>query len=71
MFYQDRDSQKTQWIDRCVEELRNDTWVLPALKHIKEICMLFYEVSYPLSRTAKVMQPDNLLKHQINLHIKM
>lgn len=45
IFLQDRDSQKTQWIDRCVDELRNDTWVLPALKHIKEICMLFYEVS--------------------------
>lgn len=41
---QDRDSQKTEWIDRCIEELRSDTWVLPALKQIKEICSLFYEV---------------------------
>lgn len=43
-FLQDRDSQKTEWIDRCIEELRSDTWVLPALKQIKEICSLFYEV---------------------------
>jgi len=43
-FLQDRDSQKTKWIDRCIEELRSDTWVLPALKQIKEICSLFYEV---------------------------
>lgn len=44
---QDRDSQKTEWIDRCIEELRSDTWVLPALKQIKEICSLFYEVGSP------------------------
>ena len=41
---QDRDSQKTEWIARCIEELRSDIWVLPALKQIKEICSLFYEV---------------------------
>ena len=45
LLVQDRDSQKTEWIDRCIEELRSDTWVLPALKQIKEICSLFYEVS--------------------------
>ena len=44
LLVQDRDSQKTEWIDRCIEELRSDTWVLPALKQIKEICSLFYEV---------------------------
>ena len=43
-FWQDRDSQKTEWIGRCIEELRSDNWVLPALKQIKEICSLFYEV---------------------------
>ena len=43
---QDRDSQKTEWIGRCIEELRSDTWVLPALKQIKEICSLFYEVYF-------------------------
>ena len=41
---QDRDSQKIQWINRFVEELRNDKWVLPALKQIREICQLFAEV---------------------------
>lgn len=33
-----------QWINRFVEELKNDKWVLPALKQIKEICTLFTEV---------------------------
>lgn len=44
-FYpQDRDTQKIQWIDRFIEELRtNDKWVIPALKQIREICSLFGE----------------------------
>ncbi|XP_074657837.1 ubiquitin carboxyl-terminal hydrolase 9X-like [Tubulanus polymorphus] len=40
---QDRDAQKIQWINRFVEELKNDKWVLPALKQIREICTLFNE----------------------------
>lgn len=43
-FLQDRDTQKIQWIDRFIEELRtNDKWVIPALKQIREICSLFGE----------------------------
>ena len=41
---QDRDAQKLQWIKKFVDELKNDQWVLPALKQIKEICTLFPEV---------------------------
>jgi len=33
-----------QWINRFVDELKNDKWVLPALKQIREICQLFTEV---------------------------
>ena len=32
------------WITKFVEELKNDKWVLPALKQIREICQLFPEV---------------------------
>lgn len=40
----DRDTQKIQWIDRFIEELRtNEKWVIPALKQIREICSLFGE----------------------------
>lgn len=43
-FFKDRDTQKIQWIDRFIEELRtNDKWVIPALKQIREICSLFGE----------------------------
>ncbi|CAG5097169.1 Similar to Usp9x: Probable ubiquitin carboxyl-terminal hydrolase FAF-X (Mus musculus) [Cotesia congregata] len=39
---QDRDAQKTVWLDKCVEELKSgDKWALPALKQIKEICTLY------------------------------
>ncbi|XP_066599991.1 ubiquitin carboxyl-terminal hydrolase 9X [Prorops nasuta] len=39
---QERDAQKTIWLDKCVEELKSgDKWVLPALKQIREICCLY------------------------------
>lgn len=40
---QERDAQKTIWLDKCVEELKNgDKWaLLPALKQIREICCLY------------------------------
>lgn len=39
---QERDAQKTVWLDKCVEELKaGEMWVLPALKQIKEICCLY------------------------------
>ncbi|XP_046668911.1 probable ubiquitin carboxyl-terminal hydrolase FAF-X isoform X3 [Homalodisca vitripennis] len=39
---QERDAQKTEWLNRCVEELKtSETWVLPALKQIREIFCLF------------------------------
>ncbi|XP_026073670.1 probable ubiquitin carboxyl-terminal hydrolase FAF-X isoform X7 [Carassius auratus] len=56
---QDRDTQKMQWIDRFIEELRtNDKWVIPALKQIREICSLFGEA--PQNLRKKI--PINLLK---------
>jgi len=39
---QDRDAQKTAWLDKCVDELQNNSsWVLPVLKHMRDICMLY------------------------------
>ncbi|OQR72358.1 putative ubiquitin carboxyl-terminal hydrolase FAF-X-like [Tropilaelaps mercedesae] len=41
---QDRSAQKQHWLEECVQELRNnDKWVIPALKHIREICLLYQE----------------------------
>lgn len=39
---QERDAQKTIWLDKCVDELKGgEKWVLPALKQIREICCLY------------------------------
>lgn len=39
---QERDAQKTIWLDKCVEELKSSNkWALPALKQIREICCLY------------------------------
>ncbi|VVC40180.1 Hypothetical protein CINCED_3A020619 [Cinara cedri] len=39
---QDRDAQKKAWLDKCVDELKsNSSWVLPVLKHIRDICLLY------------------------------
>lgn len=37
-----KDAQKAVWLDKCVHEVKtNDTWVLPALRLIREICCLY------------------------------
>ncbi|KAJ8282529.1 hypothetical protein COCON_G00050480 [Conger conger] len=52
---QDRDTQKIQWIDRFIEELRtNDKWVIPALKQIREICSLFGEAPQNLRKKIPI-----------------
>ena len=39
---QERDAQKTVWLDNCVKELKSgDKWALPAIKQIREICLLY------------------------------
>ena len=39
-----RETQKTRWLHKCIEELKiSSTWVLPALKQIREICCLYQE----------------------------
>uniref|UniRef100_A0A8C5P965 ubiquitinyl hydrolase 1 n=1 Tax=Leptobrachium leishanense TaxID=445787 RepID=A0A8C5P965_9ANUR len=61
---QDRDTQKIQWIDRFIEELRtNEKWVIPALKQIREICSLFGEAPQNLSQTQR--SPHVFYRHDL------
>uniref|UniRef100_T1IZS4 ubiquitinyl hydrolase 1 n=1 Tax=Strigamia maritima TaxID=126957 RepID=T1IZS4_STRMM len=60
---QDRDAQKTQWLDKCVEELKNDKWVLPALKQIREICCLYTEA--PANFNHAQRSPHMFYRHEI------
>ncbi|KAL8574498.1 putative ubiquitin carboxyl-terminal hydrolase FAF-X [Nucella lapillus] len=68
---QDRDAQKMQWINRFVEELKRDTWVLPALKQIREICQLFPEApqNFPHTQRAPHMYyRNNVISQLQNQH---
>lgn len=58
---QERDAQKTDWLDQCVEELKaGDEWALPALKLIRDICCL-YEA--PPNHAPRV--PSTLNRQQV------
>ncbi|XP_064639618.1 probable ubiquitin carboxyl-terminal hydrolase FAF-X isoform X3 [Lineus longissimus] len=68
---QDRDAQKMQWINRFVEELKNDKWVLPALKQIREICQLFNEAPQnftPASRSPLPYYRNNVINQLQTSH---
>jgi ubiquitin carboxyl-terminal hydrolase 9/24 len=41
----DRDRQKTHWLVRCIDELKQDLWVLPAIKMIHDIFSMYFEVT--------------------------
>lgn len=68
---QDRDTQKIQWIDRFIEELRtNDKWVIPALKQIREICSLFGEAPQNLRyRLTLSVEPSCPLKTNLPVNL--
>ncbi len=70
-----RDSQKTRWLDRCIDELKKDgKWVLPALKQIKEICCLYTEnppnaaVTHGAQRTPAVMYRHEIINKLQSSH---
>ena len=48
---QDRDTQKTIWLDRCVQEIRHNVWDLHALQQIRDICRLYSET--PATNAAR------------------
>ena len=48
-----REVQKTRWLTKCIEELKtNSSWVLPALKQIREICCLYQEAPHNTAPSA-------------------
>ncbi|KAK3094503.1 hypothetical protein FSP39_002606 [Pinctada imbricata] len=69
---QDRDSQKMTWITKFVEELKDDKWVLPSLKQIREICQLFPESpqNFPHApqRTPHVYYRNTVINQLQNSH---
>ena len=40
----ERDQLKFSWLKKCVDEVKGNRWVVPAMKHIENICDQFPEV---------------------------
>ena len=59
-----RDTQKTAWRDRCVEEIRHNVGVMQALKQIRDICCLNAET--PLKWFSKLMGEELDLDLEVN-----
>ncbi|KAG1670256.1 putative ubiquitin carboxyl-terminal hydrolase FAF-X [Nymphon striatum] len=59
----DRDTQKTHWLERCIDELKNDKWVIPALKQIREICMLYTEAPPNYNHASR--SPHMFYRHEV------
>lgn len=61
---QDRDTQKSEWLNRCISELTRENpdpnWVIPALKQIREICGLYF-ISSNNVQSMNVHQRMNMM----------
>ncbi|XP_055852640.1 probable ubiquitin carboxyl-terminal hydrolase FAF isoform X2 [Episyrphus balteatus] len=63
---QERDAQKTVWLDKCVDELKTgDNWVLPALRLIREICCL-YESNHHHQNSNKNLSRQQVIERLQN-----
>ena len=62
-----RETQKTRWLGKCIDELKtNSTWVLPALKQIREICCLYQEAPHNTAPGSQRQQgASSMYRHEI------
>ena len=64
-----REAQKSRWLGKCIEELKtNSTWVLPALKQIREICCLYQEAPHntaPSAHHAQRQGSSTMYRHEV------
>lgn len=66
---QERDAQKTMWLDKCVDELKaGDEWALPALRLIREICTLYETTSSHAPRVHQVLTRQQVIDRLQNDH---
>lgn len=66
---QERDAQKTEWLNKCVEELKNsENWVLPALKQIREIACLYEQPPNANQRSHHVCYRQEVINRLQNEH---
>ena len=62
-----RETQKTRWLGKCIDELKtNSTWVLPALKQIREICCLYQEAPHNTAPGSQRQQgASSMYRHEV------
>ncbi|KAL5475916.1 hypothetical protein EMCRGX_G025794 [Ephydatia muelleri] len=62
---QERESQKLHWLQKSVQELSNEKWVIPALKQMKEICLLYLECqgNSVHNRTNQFCYRNDIISH--------
>ncbi|XP_023293279.2 probable ubiquitin carboxyl-terminal hydrolase FAF isoform X1 [Lucilia cuprina] len=66
---QERDAQKIVWLDKCVVELKNgETWVLPALRLIREICCLYESSPSHAPRSQQSLNRQQVIERLQNDH---
>ncbi|KAH8417659.1 hypothetical protein KR222_003640 [Zaprionus bogoriensis] len=64
---QERDAQKTIWLDKCVGELKaGDSWVLPALRLIRDICCLYDTTPNHAPRTQTSVNRQQVIERLQN-----
>lgn len=65
----ERDAQKTIWLDKCVDELKSgESWVLPALRLIREICCLYEAPPNHTPRTHQNLNRQLVIDRLQNEH---
>lgn len=66
---QERDKQKSIWLTKCVEELKqDDQWVLPALRLIREICCLYEPTTNHVQRMHQNLNRQHVIERLQNEH---
>ncbi|XP_037946182.1 probable ubiquitin carboxyl-terminal hydrolase FAF isoform X2 [Teleopsis dalmanni] len=64
---QERDAQKVVWLDKCVAELKSgDSWVLPALRMIRDICCLYDSSQSHAPRSQQALSRQQVIERLQN-----
>ncbi|GAB0088843.1 Probable ubiquitin carboxyl-terminal hydrolase FAF [Sergentomyia squamirostris] len=66
---QERDAQKQVWLAKCVEELKSsESWALPALRLIREICCLYEATGNHQPRQQQCLNRQHVIERLQNEH---
>jgi hypothetical protein len=44
LMLKDKEAQKLKWLEKCIEQLKDDKWIIISIKHIREILQQYQEV---------------------------